>query len=289
MKYRVRFAKYGVMRYVGHLDLMRFFQKALNRANIPLSYSKGFHPHPLISFAAPLSVGVTSCGEYMDVVTESAVNTDEACLALDRQMVDGMRIVSVTELPEKAKNAMASVEAAAYYVYFKSFDGSSVTDTIDLNLAGFSAAIHSFYHDASSIPVTKQTKKSELEIDLKPLIYDFHVMTVGDARETGITPFSNLAARQASDASHSANMDVREGVLPVSEEERGQFCLSDDDVAFYMELSCGSTDNVKPELLMERFLSSMKIPPDAYRLGIHRIDMFRKNGVSDFVSLGDGR
>ena len=64
MKIRIQFAKYGKMIYIGHLDIMRYFQKALRRADVDLAYTQGYNPHPILSFAAPLGVGITSCGEY---------------------------------------------------------------------------------------------------------------------------------------------------------------------------------------------------------------------------------
>ena len=67
MKIRIKFAKYGVMKFIGHLDVMRFFQKAIRRADIDIRYSEGFSPHPVMSFAAPLGVGMESIGEYFDI------------------------------------------------------------------------------------------------------------------------------------------------------------------------------------------------------------------------------
>ncbi|MBQ7677319.1 MAG: DUF2344 domain-containing protein [Lachnospiraceae bacterium] len=260
MKYRIRFAKYGVMRYVGHLDLMRFFQKALKRANVPLAYSKGFHPHPLISFAAPLSVGVTSGGEYMDIVTEEAVDREAMRDALNKNMVEGVSIVGVTELAETAKNAMAAVEAADYYVYFKTDCAQDERD-----LTGYAQAIRSFYSDALEIRVTKQTKKSERTIDLKPLIYDFRLLAA-DKWTADKDGFEEAAA-------------VWQAVL--SEE-----AYSNDMPVFYLKVKSGSTDNIKPELVMEHYLASMVIGPGTYRLGIHRIDMYQTDADGELVSLG---
>ena len=59
MRIRIKFRKYGVMRFIGHLDIMRYFQKAMRRANIDIAYSEGFSPHQIMSFAAPLGVGIT--------------------------------------------------------------------------------------------------------------------------------------------------------------------------------------------------------------------------------------
>ena len=68
MKIRIKFAKTGVMKFVGHLDVMRYFQKAIRRAELPIAYSEGFSPHMLLSFASPLGVGISSTGEYFDMV-----------------------------------------------------------------------------------------------------------------------------------------------------------------------------------------------------------------------------
>ncbi|MCI6205225.1 MAG: TIGR03936 family radical SAM-associated protein, partial [Lachnospiraceae bacterium] len=63
MKIRIKFRKWGAMKFIGHLDMMRYFQKAVRRANIDICYSEGYSPHQIMSFAAPLGVGITSDGE----------------------------------------------------------------------------------------------------------------------------------------------------------------------------------------------------------------------------------
>ena len=67
MKIRIRFMKRGTMQYVGHLDLMRLFQKVFRRSGFDVAYSNGFNPHQQMSFASPLGLGLTSIGEYLDV------------------------------------------------------------------------------------------------------------------------------------------------------------------------------------------------------------------------------
>ena len=62
MKLRVRFSKYGSVRFIGHLDVMRFFQKAIRRAEIDIAYTGGYSPHQIMTFAAPLGVGLTAEG-----------------------------------------------------------------------------------------------------------------------------------------------------------------------------------------------------------------------------------
>lgn len=162
MKIRVKFAKYGTMKFIGHLDTMRFFQKAIRRADIDIRYSEGFSPHQIMSFAAPLGVGIESYGEYMDIEVLSMTSAQDIKDALNRTMVEGIEVLSVTVLPEQAKNAMASVAAASYSIRMKS--GS-------FPLAGLDKKLQEFYCQ-STIPYTKETKKSTVELDLKQGIYE---------------------------------------------------------------------------------------------------------------------
>lgn len=162
MKIRIKFAKYGVMKFIGHLDTMRFFQKAVRRAGIDVKYSEGFSPHQIMSFAAPLGVGIESFGEYMDMEVGSMISPEEMKQALNRVMVEGVEILSVTVLPDQAKNAMASVSAASYRLHMK--EGGFPVD----DLAG---KVRDFYRQGT-IPYTKETKKSVVELDLKQGIYE---------------------------------------------------------------------------------------------------------------------
>ena len=65
------------MRFIGHLDVMRYFQKAIRRAEIDIAYSEGFSPHQMMSFAAPLGVGLESNGEYFDIVVRSHTTAED--------------------------------------------------------------------------------------------------------------------------------------------------------------------------------------------------------------------
>lgn len=162
MKIRIKFAKYGTMKFIGHLDTMRFFQKAIRRADIDIKYSEGFSPHQIMSFAAPLGVGIESYGEYMDIELLSLTSTQDIKDALNRVMVEGIEVLSVTILPEQVKNAMASVAAASYHIRMK--DGKFPIDDLEEKIRDF--------YGQSTIPYTKETKKSTVELDLKQGIYE---------------------------------------------------------------------------------------------------------------------
>ena len=162
MKVRIKFAKYGVMKFIGHLDMMRFFQKAIRRADIDVRYSEGFSPHQIMSFAAPLGVGSESFGEYLDIEVLSMDSPEAMRQALNDVMVEGVEILSVNVLPDQAKNAMASVAAASYRLTMK--ECSFPIDDLAQKLQAFCAQ--------ETIPYTKETKKSVVELDLKQGIYE---------------------------------------------------------------------------------------------------------------------
>lgn len=169
MRLRIKFSKTGPMRYISHLDIMRFFQKALRRAGADVSLSEGFSPHLLMSFALPLSLGMTSIGEYFDVEVNSVGSTQELMDELNRQMCGGCEILSIKSIPQdKANKCMTQVAAADYTVIVTGPDESvwkpdeeSIKEKIDAFLA------------QPEIVVLKKTKKGEKDADIKPQIYSF--------------------------------------------------------------------------------------------------------------------
>lgn len=162
MKVRIKFSKEGPMKFVGHLDTMRYFQKAVRRAELPVAYSEGFSPHMIMSFAAPLGVGITSVGEYFDMELRETVPTAEIERRLNETMVSGIQVISARRVEDgKASKAMSLVAAADYLVEFR--EGREPE-------AGWQEHLLEFYRQ-DSIMVLKKTKKNEKEIDIKPLIY----------------------------------------------------------------------------------------------------------------------
>ena len=75
--YRVRFSKHGAIRYIGHLDVMRYFQKVIRRAELDIAYTGGYSPHQITTFAQPLGVGIESDGEYMDLRMKSYISCSD--------------------------------------------------------------------------------------------------------------------------------------------------------------------------------------------------------------------
>lgn len=162
MKIRIKFRKYGEMKFIGHLDMMRYFQKAMRRAGIDICYSEGFSPHMIMSFASPLGVGLTSDGEYLDIEVGETFSSKESMERLNQVMAQGVEVVSFRRIPDgKASNAMALLAAADYEIRFR--EGMEPK-------TGWEKAFDDFCAQ-SRIPVIKKTKKGERELDIRPLLY----------------------------------------------------------------------------------------------------------------------
>lgn len=176
MKVRIKFKKYGALRFIGHLDVMRFFQKAMRRAEIPIAFTGGYSPHMVMSFANPLGIGLSSDGEYFDIELREPITSDEAVRRLNETMVDGMEVVSFRQIAEEKKmTGMAIVAACDYNTTLKK---GMLPDNWREQIAGFLGQ--------SEIQIMKQTKRSEAEVDICPLIYSF--------KEDGDGVFMQVAA-----------------------------------------------------------------------------------------------
>ena len=167
MKIRIRFSKHGAMKFIGHLDVMRFFQKAMRRANIAICYSEGYSPHQIMSFASPLGVGLESDGEYLDIEVSHTESSKDSVKALNEVMVEGIRVLSYRSLPDTSKNAMSIVAAADYRVAFR-------REECPLERTALEEAWDRFIRE-EQIVVLKKTKKSQQEKDIRPFLYESRV------------------------------------------------------------------------------------------------------------------
>ena len=215
MNIRMKFKKHGCMKFIGHLDIMRYFQKAIRRADIDIAYSEGFSPHMIMSFAAPLGVGLTSEGEYVDLQVKSCESSKSAVDALNSVMVDGMEVVSFKRLPENVKNAMSSVAAADYFVNFR--EGYAPEN--------WEEKFNAFLQKEEML-IVKKTKRSEAEVDLKPMLY---------------------------------KAEIRDGGI-------------------FMQVACGSVNNLKPELVMEAFAKDADIELASFALEVCRLEVYADLG-----------
>lgn len=268
MNVRVKFAKYGNMKFIGHLDVMRYFQKAIKRANLPIVYSMGYHPHQIMSFANPLGVGVTSESEYVDLelTNEESISVEEITKRLDETMTEGFKILGCRILPDplsgrKRETAMSLITAADYLVSLKDGYAFLLSREETLNkLAEFFAL--------EQIPIVKEVKKSgrEEEMNVKNYFY-----AQASSKEEMLSK-CEITANYYADC--NLPVYVEETPLLAEQYENG--------ISFALRLSSGSSVNIKPEVIMEAFCGfcGCEFLPFAWQY--HRFGMY--TGTPDAFS-----
>ncbi|WP_410208289.1 TIGR03936 family radical SAM-associated protein [Fusobacterium sp.] len=102
MKKRVYFDKCGEMKFISHLDLLRFFERLFTKSEIPVKYSEGFHPRPKMSFGNPISLGTEAYNEVMDFETDEEISNEEVVKRLNENAVLGFKVHKVEEVPRKS-------------------------------------------------------------------------------------------------------------------------------------------------------------------------------------------
>ncbi|HHX17766.1 MAG TPA: DUF2344 domain-containing protein [Clostridium sp.] len=164
---RTKFIRGEEVKFISHLDLMKVFERALRRSGIPILYSKGFNPHPQLVFGLPLSVGVTSESEYLDLELEEPINVHEFMDKLNNCLPKGIRLIDAKEKKTK-ENIMASVVAASYeiLVTLAKFNLNEAKDLMDR------------FMKLEEIVVKKQTKRKIKDVDIRPMIYSVDIKTI---------------------------------------------------------------------------------------------------------------
>ena len=168
MRIRIKFSKNGLMKYVSHLDVMRYFQKVLRRCDVDVAFSAGFSPHMLMSFALPLGVGMTSDGEYFDLDVNSAPPADELLRRMNETQAEGFAVLSIRKVPEdKSSKCMTAVAASDYEVSF----AEELPEDTEEKLKAFLAL--------DTIEVVKKTKRHEETVNIRPWIYEMKLLPDG--------------------------------------------------------------------------------------------------------------
>jgi radical SAM-linked protein len=164
---RVTFSRGDDMKYVTHLDMMRFWERALRRAEIPVFYSEGFSPHPQIALASPLAVGTTSDCELLDVFLERRITPRAFIEAIAPQLPPAVRVLDVREAGLTLPSLQAEVRAAEYEV------NAPAPDAFDAE-----AAVRGLL-DAETLPWEHKREEEVKSYDLRPLVLELQVLSNG--------------------------------------------------------------------------------------------------------------
>jgi radical SAM-linked protein len=182
---RVKFAKEGVARYTGHLDLVRLFDRSLRRAGIPVAYSQGFHPHPKISFGPTLPLGMRSIAEYVDFSLSEPFSDLEQ--AIQQGFPEGFTLTGLRPIADNAMSLNEIIKYAEYRIEHFAEDG----------LAEKAAEL--LAHD--TLPAERWTKIGVKTIDIRQGIIELTVpkdgtglvMLLSQAQETYVKPTEVLS------------------------------------------------------------------------------------------------
>jgi radical SAM-linked protein len=132
MRVRITFTKQNALRYIGHLDLHRLWERAMRRAGLPISYSQGFHPQPKISLAAALPLGFSSRNEVLDVRLNEDVATEDISARLTDNLPPDIKVLDVQEVDERLPAMQTLVLSAAYDVHLtEPVDGSELKRRVE--------------------------------------------------------------------------------------------------------------------------------------------------------------
>lgn len=159
MLIRLKYSKKDEMAFVSHLDLLRIFIRALRRANIELEYSKGFHPHPKISFSPALSLGIESICEFVDIETKENYDLSDIKLKINNALPNGIEILEIKMYEQFDKIANISNYSQYEITFDKIYDN-------------FSDVINNILNTKSIIINKKSKKGKSVEVDVRDRIYE---------------------------------------------------------------------------------------------------------------------
>lgn len=164
-KIRICFSKTGYSKYVSHLDLMKTLQRTFRRGGIDISYSQGFNPHPIMSIAHPLPLGVEGLCEYMDISVDTKHDFEELKIKMNNALPQDIRVHKITNA-DKPLNVLVKAEYSAI-INLKN-DISDIKDKIDSFIA------------MKEIVVEKKTKRGLSDTDIKPMIFNVEFVQYED-------------------------------------------------------------------------------------------------------------
>ena len=176
---RVKYKKEDEMIFISHLDLQRLLQRAFRRAKINLSYSEGFNPHPKMSYGHALALGVESQGEYVDIEIEDDIEVKEFLERINEQLPDGIKFVKGQEIDPKTPSLSSII---VYWEYIFNIDLE-----VPLSKEFVKSRVLNFVKSKEIIITKKNKKGKKVEVDIRPMIRNFDLVSLDDNRVTFVS------------------------------------------------------------------------------------------------------
>ncbi len=159
MRTLVKYTKTNAAIYVAHLDTQRTIQRMLRRTNLPIKYTMGFHPHPVLTFAQPLSVGVSSQGEYFEFSMLEYFNPSRLKGIIAASMPKGFTCLDCGFIRDEFPSLMAMVRCSEWEIYVEDIKIDNAKSLLDELLA------------SESMMIMKTTKRGSKNVDIRPGIF----------------------------------------------------------------------------------------------------------------------
>ena len=167
MRALIRFGKQSRLRFISHLDLQRFFQRAVNRTGLPIAWSQGFNPHPVMSFGSALALGWTSEYEVIDIKFSAPMGRRRTEDAVRAALPDDLPVLEVRMIDDRHPAPMAQVRMSDYRIMPEGEDAERVLAQVPAFL------------EREHVMAVKKSKSGEKEIDIRPLAIDLRPVDGG--------------------------------------------------------------------------------------------------------------
>ncbi|MDO4739662.1 MAG: TIGR03936 family radical SAM-associated protein [Eubacteriales bacterium] len=170
MKIWIRFGKTERLRYVSHLDLQRFMQRALNRTELPIAWSQGFNPHPLMSFGSAMAMGGTSEYEIFEIRMAKDTTAQETARQMAAALPPDLPVIGAKAFADSRSAPMAMLKAADYMIAVEGAQSAQIIGMLDEYMA------------KEHVMAMRKTKTGEKEADIRAMTH----LLKPDLREANI-------------------------------------------------------------------------------------------------------
>ncbi len=198
MRIIANFRKGEELRFISHLDIQRLVQRAMRRAKLPLSYSQGFNPHPVLSFASALAVGYTSDAEWMDVRLETDMPVEEFVSRINTALPRGLVVLRAQALEQTLPALTALIQRARYAVTVY-LDAPVSADRLTQGIEAL---------QSGPIIVTKRTKGGMKQVDIRPQLLSMRLMQGDTPMADGQLESAKLAIEGVLNASGGLQIEL---------------------------------------------------------------------------------
>jgi radical SAM-linked protein len=226
VKIRSKFYKKEEMVFISHLDLIRVFERAIRRADIPVAYTQGFNPHPIMAFATALGIGVSSDAEYMDMELEKEVEMEQYRNSLNEVLPSGLGIIQCIPVPKSEKSLMSIIKRSVYLV---------------------------------KIPLQEMLSINIMNEELKKFLENEMIIEVKEAKK------KKFGKREKG---NTTEKNIRNSIIMLEIHD-----YSEKEVVLQMILTAGSTDNLKPETVVNKLKELTLLPIEKDGVRIHRVEL----------------